>query len=206
MYRHRLSAFSPANSFELIPSASCREENYAHILLPTGLDIRERSALRLAVHLAAMHTSRLTVLHVVAPMRSHGNRKSMHWLDAIDCLHESLSHAADLGTLGDSHRLIESKRVSINEYVDKHVSKELRELVKVQTQCCVGDITRETVSFAEQSAVDLVILSSRHSRFWVPTVASNIRNVFRNSRTEVLLLRTALPLSSSWPASKVVRS
>lgn len=129
---------------------------YRHILVPTSLAPRERPAIRLGLQLAAAHQAKVTFLHVVPPAPV---TPSLHWLDAIDNLWDTLARPANVEQPADGIAALTTSRQKACVFLAQTVHLDLDHAPHVDVQCRQGDVSGEIARFADKGDVDLVILS-----------------------------------------------
>lgn len=154
---------------------------YTHILVPTRLDGRDRGAILHALELGAAHGAVVTILHVQPP---DAPSNSLHWLDAIDRLHQSISRMSRRTALGANG----SAKSELELYVELMAPAALRERARVELVRVVGDLATETARFAEPVDVDLVVLSLEPWGWGLPILPGHVRTIFQRIRKQVVLV------------------
>lgn len=164
-----------------------RESRYRHILVPTGLNTVDCEALLLGFELSSLHGSMLTLLHVLqAPKQD----RIAHALDAIGLLHAA---AEDLrGTLCGAMPL-GLARLKLRKFAQAVVSPPLLDSVSWRGECRPGVVAQTIASYADETSADLVILSAKPSRWWLPMVPAAVRTIERRTRANVMVIRSQTP-------------
>jgi len=154
---------------------------YAHIIAPTRLHDADHGALCLAFALASFHQSKLTVLHAQSPLRDDVR----HGLDAIGLLHEAVGELKPawppiVGTSGS--------RLTLSRFVENVVCGWLREGVDWRGECRSGEVADVIATYANETAADLLVLSSKPRRWWLPLVPATIRAITRRVSAQVIVI------------------
>ncbi len=157
---------------------------YRHILVPNGLADHELPALRLGAEMAALQRAALTVLYV---RHAVDDRSSVHWLDAIDQLHQALDQSGGSQKRG-SHDADAQARQQIKEILDQELPAQGCDGLEVRVECRTGDVADQIAQFADETSVDLVIMSTGRSRWWFPVLPASVRRVLRHARHQVILV------------------
>src|SRR5690606_18753600 len=89
---------------------------YKHIVVPTSLSAADRPALQLGLEMAKTHRAQVSVLHVL-PTDDHVN--SLHWLDAIYRLHQSLNGPGQSAARSDREQAAALIRRRIESFFDR---------------------------------------------------------------------------------------
>lgn len=158
---------------------------YAHIVVPTSLSHGDRAALQLGVQLAEAHGAALTVLHVAPPRES---RRMAEGLDAIGLLH---SAAHDLNTRGSLRRReegLEAVRQQARQFIETELPGRLEDESEFCLVCRTGEIAEEIARHAGETDADLVILSSRPPRRWLPLLSGRVRRILQRSPSPVIVV------------------
>jgi len=158
----------------------------SHILIPTALTRREHSAVMLGLQMAAALNAQATLLHIV-PIAEQTN--SLHWLDAIERLQRTMLHPSGEPPALDRLTILEQSRAKVVTYLEREVPQHLRSRTRMRVECCLGDVADEILRFAAAESVDLVILSSGLSRWWLPVVPARVHRVLRQLRNRVIVVR-----------------
>jgi nucleotide-binding universal stress UspA family protein len=140
----------------------------------------------LGLQLATAGETKATVLHVV-PIAEPAS--SWHWLDAIDGLQRKLAHPNGHGPALDEVRGLEHWRAKVVSYLERELPAPLLAAARIRVECRAGDPAEEILRFATHQSVDLVILSSGLSRWWLPVVPSRVHRVLRQLRNRVIVVR-----------------
>lgn len=168
------------------------EGEYTHILVPTTLSPGERSAILLGFQLTVTTGAGLTLLHVVPDVEPATNGDehtgSLHWLEAIDNLHQAMRTGPQLQP-HDRLKLLEQLRGRLSEFVEEQVPAFLRLQANVRFECLAGDAIEEIARFAVAESADLVILTSRLSRWNLPVVPSRLHRVLQRLHSRVIVVR-----------------
>jgi len=172
---------------------------YTHILVPTALVPRDRAALLLGLQMAAAYRAKVTLLHVLRPEE---RANSVHWLDAIDNLHRALSRPTD-ETAPRGDQKTEPVRARILAFLERTVPAALRSSVPVNAVSRVGDAAHEIARFADQAAVDLVILGRSHSAWKLPLWPGVAQRVMQLTARRVVLVRPDASDHTTVPAAQV---
>lgn len=180
------------NNVDVSPADHDTHRDYSHILVPTEMSPRELPALQLGLQIAAASKAPLTLLHVlpndmVAPTGAERS-SSMHWLEAIDNLHEAMSPERNARTR-DRVKLIEETRLKLAAYLKQHVPNRLRDQVEIRFECTLGDTTDEIVRFAEMRSVDLLVMTSGLSHWRLPFAPARVHRVLQRVHSRVLVVR-----------------
>ena len=160
-----------------------RAGRYRHILVPNGLADYERPALKLGAEMAALQRAALTVLHVQPAI---DDLSSVHWLDAIDRLHQALDQSGGSqkhGRDADAHA-----RQQIKKLLEQELPAQGRDGLVVHVECRTGDVADQITQFADETSVDLVIMSTGRSRWWLPVLPASVRRVLRRAHQQVILV------------------
>lgn len=160
------------------------ESRYKHIVVPTSLSATDRPAMQLGLEMARMHRAQLSVLHVL-PAGDHEN--SLHWLDAIYRLHESLSGQSP--TVTDREQSAALVRRRIESFFDREFPEFQYGSAAVQFEFRTGEVADGIARFVNDTGADAVVMSSRHSRWWRPLLPSRVRRVLQLTHQQVILVR-----------------
>jgi nucleotide-binding universal stress UspA family protein len=160
------------------------DSRYAHILVPTSQPDHDHPAFMLGVEIAAIHQSQLTVLHV-PPFEPES---SVHWLDAIDHLYRAADRINRLEPSRD-HEAVKPEKLQIKQLLEKELPKPLRDTVFIRAEYRVGDFAEKVVTYANETSVDLIVMSARLPRWWLPIPPSSVRRVLRLMQQEIILVR-----------------
>ena len=184
---HRLTRFE-ASQFTTrglrYHSRHCSHEfRYRHILVSTRLNIANRAALLLGFELASLHQSTLTLLHVLPRPKRH---RIAHGLDAICLLHDA---AEELRGTSAGGTFSETPQLRLRKFVEDMVPKGQLDAVCWRGECRPGDEAESVVSYVNESAVELVILSAKPFRWWLPIVPFAVRTIERRVRANVIVIR-----------------
>jgi len=153
--------------------------SYAHILIPVRLTGEDQTALFMGLQMAHAFHGKLTVLHVLAPQELPN---SMHWLDAIDDLHRTLSRERVRLDLTS----IQRGREKVLTFLDRELPAGMSR-ADIRAECRIGDVAQEIARFAEQSA-DLVLMSEQRSGWRFSLRPSMARRVLQRTHKPVLLV------------------
>lgn len=156
---------------------------YRHILVPTGLSLADQSALRLAFELAALHQSALTLLHVLPRPKP---AQAAHGLDAISLLHTALEGQPTQSTAARPRELAPSR---LRKHVEEVVPSGLMDSVHWRGVCRIGDVAKTIVASSSEFAADLVILSAKPFRWWLPLMTFDAWNIARRIHANVIVIR-----------------
>lgn len=166
------------------------ERGPSHILIPTKMASGELSAVTLGLQMAAAWGAKATILHVVSdagfiePVAESGG--SVHWLDAIDSLHHSMSRSPRTRNLP---KILETEREKLNDFLQREVSASLRSRVNLHAECSFGDVAAEIVRFAAAESVDLVVLCSGLSRWRLRVMPARVHHMLQQIRKRVIVVR-----------------
>ena len=170
----------PANRDDFQPGVD--KFRYRHVLVATSLSIADRAALLLGFELASLHQSTLTLLDVAPrPKRDH----NVHGLDAIGLLHAAVE---DLWGASRSRLSGEAAQPKPGEWVEGIVPQELLNAVSWRSEYRWGDVADTIVSYVNESAADLVILSAKPFRSWLPLAPCVVRTIERRARANVIVI------------------
>jgi len=180
---------SPSDSQPLqIPRTKWDEPRGMHILVPTGLNDRERHTLTLALQIAAGLSARITLLHVM-PISEEAellqSRNPWHWLDAIDNLHTRLSSKPRESDLREQ----EVSRARMRLFLEKAAVPQALELANVQLECVRGEVVAEVLRVAADKSVNFVLLSSSFSWWGLPVVPTRLHQLLQQMNKTVLVVR-----------------
>ncbi len=150
----------------------------------------------MAFNLASLHGAMLTVLHVL-PGRECS--EDCHGLDAIRLLHEAADdcqrHAAVKAQLfAASQRLC--------ELLDEVLSPQLKENVNWRGICRVGNVAKTVSEYVDAASADLVILSTKPRRWWLP-FPSTFRAIARRVRAHVVVVHGQTVLDCAPDSNRV---
>jgi len=151
----------------------------------------EREALRLALRMAAVYEAKLTLLHVVPP---DDERRSVHWLDAIDDLYGALSRPNRYFSNPASNDPHLAARTDVSTFLASEAPAVLREAVSIAVECRTGDVASEIVRFADDARADLIVLCGEPPQWGLPLWPGLVRSVFHMTRKQIVLVR---PCSTS---------
>jgi nucleotide-binding universal stress UspA family protein len=182
----RLAAYNGAAPRTVASSDIADSSEYSHILIPTGMQRRDLPAVLLGLQMAAALNAKATVLHV-APMPEPTN--PLHWLDAIENLHRAMAHPGKPASADEVKELLEESRTRVRAYLEREIPVHLRTQVDIDVECCLGDVADEILRFASVESVDLVVLSSRLSRWWLPVVPPRVHRMLQRMRKRVIVVR-----------------
>ena len=131
----------------------------AHALVPMHLDASRRAEVTAALELAARYCpgACVTLLHVLPPLTS---ASPVHWLGALDHLHQALSQGRH-----PALSALERAREDIQTWIERDVAAHLKTTLRLQGECRMGEPVAEILRFADERAVDLVLLC-RHPSLW----------------------------------------
>jgi len=163
---------------------------YRHVLVSTSLNVDDRAALLLGFELASMHRSTLTLLHVLPCDKQDRN---VQGLDAISLLHAAAAELWKTSALCTPSAVAQR---GLDEFVEQIVPQELLNEVIWRGECRPGDVAETIVSYANESAADLVILSARQFCSWLPLVPRVVRTIERRARANVIVIRSQAPAFS----------
>lgn len=151
---------------------------YRHILVATSLSTADHAALLLGFELASLHEATLTLLHVLPGPKSG--------LDAIDLLH---SAAGEFRTASAAPPPSEAARGRLRRFVYEFVPRELLSAVIWWGESRPGGVAETVVSQVNDSGADLVILSEKPSRWWLPHFPFDAWTIRRRARASVIVVR-----------------
>jgi nucleotide-binding universal stress UspA family protein len=163
---------------------SACESRHRHILVPTSLDVADRPALLLGFELASLHDAVLTALHV--PAQQLDPDDDANGLDAIGLLHSVVDEFFRAPGAGKPPA---PARRGFDKFVEDIVPQRLLDAVHWQGECRGGKAAETIAAYANESAADLVILSARPFRWWLPFALSTERMIERRSRANVIVIR-----------------
>jgi nucleotide-binding universal stress UspA family protein len=163
---------------------------YAHILVPTSLAATDGPALRLGLEMAAIHRSKLTLLHIVPAVASD---PSAHWLDAIDRLYSALDRSNGREASQDGLDTADLAQLRLREYLEREVPAHLRQGVRVHAVSSLGSIGDTIAKSAEDVGADLVIMSTGKPRWWLSVLPEGARELLRLKRKHVIFVRPGAP-------------
>lgn len=169
--------------------------SYAHILIPVHLTRRDQTALLLGLQMAHAFQGQVTVLHVLAPQEQPS---SMHWLDAIDDLHRSLSrerHRSDLTS-------VQRGQEEVTAFLDRELPAGMRRAADIRVECRIGDPANEIARFADEQA-DLVLMSEQRTVWRLPLWPSMARRVLQRTLKPVLLVHPQPKAREKQPHAKI---
>lgn len=175
---------APAAASRSANGGSPANSRYSHILVPVSLMAQDRAALLLAVEMAAVHGAKLTILHVIPSLDSD---PSLHWLDAIGSLHVALNRGSDPLSRDRIAATAERVRSRVRKFIEGTVPESMSEGVNLNIECRSGELAETIARFADVASVDLLILSSGLSRWWLPLLPAYVRRVLKLTRKPVIL-------------------
>lgn len=183
----RLTRFeaSPPAALGLQPPSrdDVQESRYRHVLVSTSLDIADRAALLLGFELASLHQSKLTLLH---PLPRREPRSFVDGLDAIGLLNNA---AESLRRTSAADKLRDTPQFRLCNFIKDVIPQGLLEAVNWQGECQWRNEAESIVSYVNESAVELVILSAKPFRWWLPFAPSAVRTIERRARANVIVIR-----------------
>lgn len=160
-------------------------QRYSHILVPCRLNDADQAALTLGAEIACRHGARLSILHV-SPVLDDG--PSVHWLDAIDRLYRALDNRS-VTTAERSSDLPERPGKQLGQFVYQHIPQQLRSSLDLDCISLRGDTASSIARYANDSDVDLVIMSCRIPRWWQSALPSTVQRVMRLTQKQILSIR-----------------
>jgi len=177
----RLTIAQPLAHRVVEPGRSASSPESIHIVIPLELHSGEVPALRFGLQLAAEKHARVTVLHVL-PL--HDEPNPMHWLDAIERLHDAWSDPAE--RLPEAS--ISAGLAKARAFLDREIPASLLCRVDVRVECQAGDFAREVARYAEDVSANLVLLSG--GMFWgrLHILPGRIRSVLKLTRRRVAVV------------------
>ncbi|MBX3439759.1 MAG: universal stress protein, partial [Planctomycetaceae bacterium] len=172
-----------------------------HILIPTHLAGYERSAVLLGLQLANASHARTTLLRVLPPQEQPS---SMHWLDAIDSLYDRLDRRNGDPNGEQKLSLVDAVRAEILTYVQREVPAELLSEAAIQVEVRFGDLASEVARYADETQVDLIVLSSGPPGWGLGLRAGprRLRQILQLAKQEVVMVRPETG-ARSVPAGRV---
>jgi nucleotide-binding universal stress UspA family protein len=157
-----------------------------HVLVPISLSDDGAAALRLATQMAASGQGTLTLLYVCPPS---DDRNPVHWLDAIDRLHEALDGAmGEAVAPSEGNPVLAARSAAWAIYLEA-VPEALRLAVNIRVACRIGDFADQVARYADDSDADLVVIPCRPSRWWLPILPAQVRRVLQLTQKQVVLVR-----------------
>lgn len=160
-------------------------QGYNHVLVPCGLSDADHSALTLGAEIAGRHDARLTIVNVSPVLEDD---PSVHWLDAIDRLYRALdTPTVTTAELSSDSPVRPGKQLA--QFVCQHVPQQLRSSLDLHCISFSGDAANTVARYANDSDVDLVVMTCRVPRWWQSTLPSTVRRVMRHTLKQVLLVR-----------------
>lgn len=161
------------------------EPRFRQVLVPTSLNVADVAALHLGFELASLHHAAITVLHVLPPLK----RESVHdGLDVIGLLHDA---ADELQARSAAEMPARPVKLKLCEFVRDTVSQRLRSDVTWGVDCRRGKVGESIASYANDIAADLVILSAKPPRWWLPITPHVVRTIEARARAGVIVVRQA---------------
>lgn len=179
--REEPAARSEVQPSEVPPVPRAR---FTHLLLPIQRIEQELQAVMLGVEMAALHRAKLTVLHVRPPVE---NDPSPHWLDAIDRLYQALDHSAE-GAPPRASASDDSIRSGIRQFLSRNIPEALWNRVEMHLECRAGAFAEHVARFVDERTVDVLIMSSAPTRWWLPILPAPLRQVLRRTGPQVILV------------------
>jgi nucleotide-binding universal stress UspA family protein len=167
---------------------------YSHILIPLGIEPHERTALLLGFQLAALHEAKVTLLHVM-PSREQAN--SLHWLDGIERLYNDTQRPSQNSPTSNGHQRAEKAKQKVAAFLRSVVPSRLQNSVECQMRFSTGDVVEEIQRFADESDVDLVVLSGGASRGWLSVLPGRVRRLSRLLKQTIALVHPQSTRTSS---------
>jgi nucleotide-binding universal stress UspA family protein len=177
----RLNDFSIsfADSRPELPTTLCQ-----HILVPVTPTDAERSTAIMALHLGGLLQARVTFLQVCPPPPE----QSLHWLDAIDQLHEGLSGRARCAGEDEEDQPVRAVQMTMVEWIKREIPEPLRNQVEISVEARLGDFAGEVVRYANEKSVDLLILRRVTSRWGRPVLPRPARRILKRTHTPAILV------------------
>lgn len=163
---------------------SVHRARFTHLLVPIQRIEQEIQAVVLGVEMAALHRAKLTLLHVRPPVE---NDPSPHWLDAIDRLYQALDQNGEGGN-PRAPDCDDSIRTGIRQLLSRNVPEALSNRVEMHLECRAGAFAEHVARFVDERIVDLLIMSSVPTRWWLPILPAPMRQVLRRTRPQVILV------------------
>jgi len=161
---------------------------YSHILIPTTLTHRERSAILLGLQMASAWGSQVSLLHVASPTREVAStvdrETSVHWLEAIDNLHQALARPR----VSDASRILDDCHTELLDFLDREIPIHLRQQPQLRRECRLGDPAEEILSYLTTTGVDLLILPSDLSG-WLSMIPSAAHRLLQQAPCHVILVQ-----------------
>lgn len=158
----------------IVPAAGA----FTHVLVPVRVDASERRVVSLALHVAAAHRARVTLLHVLEPF----DPPSAHWLDAIDNLHRALG-----GQDRDTGSAIRERESEMRAFLEREIPADVRKGVDIDVECRVGDVVTEILRATRERAADLVVLRRNPARWHRPLSFGLANRLARLGSTPIML-------------------
>ena len=128
-----------------------------HVLVPIRLEPAYREGVILALEMATVcHAVTVSLLHVLPPESEES--ASFHWLSAIDKIHkpESLVNGSTLSTIDRGRR-------EIAKLIENDIPASLRTALEFRVECRIGEPAAEIARYANEQAVDVMLLASERS-------------------------------------------
>jgi hypothetical protein len=176
---------SPASQLEL-PFGLCR-----HLLVPIMATNMDRSTAMIGLRLGKFMRARVTLLQVW----SAPPQRSLHWLDAIEQLHDGLSSRSRCSREAEHENSMLEAQMRMVEWLKREVPEPLRNQVEICVEARFGDLPREVARFADRMAVDLLILRRVTSRWGRPVLPRAARRLLRMTDTPAILVHP----DAQWP-------
>jgi nucleotide-binding universal stress UspA family protein len=135
--------------------------------------------------LAALHEAKVTLLHVLPPQEQP---TSFHWLDGIERLYNDAPRSRQDSSATNGHQPAEKAEQKLAAFLRQVVPLRLQNSVACQTRLIAGDVVEEIKRFADESDVDLVVLSDGASRGWLSVLPRNVRRLSRLLKQTIALV------------------
>ena len=78
----------------------------------------------------------------------------------------------------------------VRSFLENCVSQRLRDDVRWREECCSGEVAETIAAYANEADADLVILSTRPPRWWLPFAPATVRTVECRARGDVIVIRS----------------
>ena len=160
------------------------DAHYKHILVPSSLGEQDRAALLLGAKMAALHRAKFTVLDI---RPSAEDSTSLHWLDAIDRLFQTLEQRYGNAKPSEIDRN-EQSRSQVWNLIRSRLAESMLSSLEIHIESLAGDFAEQFQRFTDQNAVDLVIIPLAPLRWWSSLLPGWMRQVLRRPGPQVILI------------------
>lgn len=166
-----------------------------HLLVPMA-ETMDRPTAIVGLRLGGLMQARVTLLQVW----STPPQRSLHWLDAIEQLHDGLSSRSRCSREAEQENSLLEAQMKMVEWLKREIPEPLRHQVEICVEARIGDLGREVARYAEQMSVDLLILRRVTSRWGQPVLPRAARRLLKMTDTPAILIHP----DAQWPPPLMV--